>query len=77
MPDMDLNLPLTLTLLALFAGLTVLSGWLGARPPDLRKENPRLIPWRFVMLLAATVSIFLIIHALTVLGLKTDPPAQY
>lgn len=77
MRRMDIPLPLTLTLLAVFAGLTVLSGWLGAQPPDLRKEHPRLIPWRFIMLLAATVTIFLIIHALTVLGLKTDTKITY
>ncbi|BEV09837.1 hypothetical protein ATDW_03330 [Asticcacaulis sp. DW145] len=77
MPGMELSLPLTLTLLTLFAALTVASGWLGAQPPDLRKENPRLIPWRFIMLLTATVTIFLIIHALTVLGLKTETQARY
>ncbi|ESQ81227.1 hypothetical protein AEYBE204_02510 [Asticcacaulis sp. YBE204] len=77
MAKMDMTLPLTLMCLCGFVVLTAVSGWLGARPHDFRSEKPRLMPWRFIMLLSATVTIFLIIHALTLLGLKSDPPAQY
>lgn len=33
------------------------AGWRGARPPD-PQRGPRLAPWRFIMLLAATGAIF-------------------
>jgi len=73
-----MTLELTLILLAASAGVTVAAGWLGARPPDLRHDSkPRLMPWRLIMLLAATLSIILIAHTLTLLGLKTDPPLRY
>ncbi|MDC7682813.1 hypothetical protein PQU92_05970 [Asticcacaulis sp. BYS171W] len=72
-----MTLPLTLICLGGFALLALVSGWLGARPPDFRSEKPRLMPWRFIMLLSVTVTIILIVHTLTLLGLKSDPPVQY
>ncbi|MFT3996542.1 MAG: hypothetical protein QM667_03975 [Asticcacaulis sp.] len=72
-----MTLELTLIGLAACAALTLVSGWLGARPPDLRLSKPRMVPWRFIMLLAATATILLIVHTLTLLGLKNDPPPQY
>jgi len=72
-----MTLNLTLICLALSAATAAAAGWMGARPPDLRHGRTRLMPWRFIMLLAATVTIILIVHTLTLLGLKTDPPPRY
>ena len=36
--------------------LAAFAGWRGARPFDPRK-GPRLIPWRFIMVLAAAAAI--------------------
>jgi hypothetical protein len=52
--DMTLAAGLAGALLA----LAVFAGWRGARPPDLRR-GPRMIPWRPIMLLAATLALFL------------------
>ena len=41
----------TIILALLMLGLTVFCGWRGARKPRVNGE-PRLIPWRFIMLLA-------------------------
>ncbi|GAD57828.1 MULTISPECIES: hypothetical protein [Brevundimonas] len=40
-----MSTPATLIILALVLGLTIFSGWRGARPPDLMR-GPRMIPWR-------------------------------
>lgn len=73
---MELSLPLTLVLLAVFAAATAACGYMGQRAPDPNK-GPRMVPWRFLMLLFFTLSLFLIVHLLTMLGLKTDPPMRY
>lgn len=74
---MDMTLNTTLIWLGLFASLTAFAGYRGAQPPSLKQTEPRMVPWRFVMLLAATATIVLIVHMLTLLGLKTDPPPRY
>ena len=61
------SLILTLILLAASVGLTVLAGWRGARPPDVVR-GPRLIPWRFLMILAVAFSSLLLVHLGTLLG---------
>lgn len=52
---------LTLTLLAATIAVAVFSGWRGARPPDLSK-GPRMMPWRFIMLVAGALTFLLLIH---------------
>lgn len=66
-----MDLPLTLGLTALAVGAAVLFGWLGARPLDLAKGEPRMIPWRWLMLAAATLAFVLFIHVLNLLGMRT------
>ena len=63
---------LTLTLLAATIAVAVFSGWRGARPPDLSK-GPRMMPWRFIMLLAGALTFLLLIHLASVLGGRTFP----
>jgi hypothetical protein len=65
-----MSLTLTFSLLAGFLGLAVFAGWRGARPPDLMR-GPRLVPWRFLMMLAACGALILLVHAVNLLGVKT------
>jgi len=51
----------TLISLAVVVGFGVFAGWRGARPPDLIR-GPRLVPWRFLMIVAAAVALALIVH---------------
>ena len=46
----------TLTLILLIASIAVVvfSGWRGARPTDITR-GPRMMPWRFIMQLAAAL----------------------
>ena len=73
---MELTIPLTVILLTVAALFTALFGYLGARPYD-PKKGPRMVPWRFFMLLTFTVALLMLVHLLTALGLKTDPPQRY
>jgi hypothetical protein len=65
---------LTLILLAASTAVAVFSGWRGARPPDLSR-GPRMIPWRFIMLVAGALAVLLLIHLASVLGGRTFPNA--
>ena len=61
-----MDMPLTLVLVAVSLSLTVLFGWLGARPAK-PLTHPRLVPWRFLMLLAFTAVIAALVHAVALL----------
>lgn len=63
-----MDLRLTLILLAASLALTVFAGWRGAQPPDLIK-GPRMIPWRFLMILGAALAMLLLIHLATLGGM--------
>ena len=63
---------LTLTLLAVSTAVAVFSGWRGARPPDLSR-GPRMIPWRFIMLVAGARTFLLLIHLAAGLSGRTFP----
>lgn len=63
----SLELGLALAALGLFAG------WRGARPPNLMR-GPRMIPWRFIMLLATSGALILLFSAARLAGL--DPPGR-
>lgn len=66
-----MDLRLTLILLAASLALTVFAGWRGAQPPNLIK-GPRMVPWRFLMILGAALAMLLVIH-LGTLGGVTRP----
>lgn len=63
-----MSLTVTLALLAAALALTVFAGWRGARPsqPHL---GVRMVPWRFVMILAGAVVVVLLVHIATLLGM--------
>jgi len=44
------------------------AGWRGARPPDLAK-GPRMVPWRFIMLLSGAALAVLVTHMAGLAGL--------
>ena len=58
----------TLIALASALALALLFGWLGARPPRPHR-GPRLIPYRFLMLLAGVGVVLLLVHVKELAGL--------
>jgi len=64
------SLPVTLGTAGACAALALMFGWLGARPPDLRR-GPRMAPYRFLMLLAAAGVLLMLVHAANLLGVST------
>jgi hypothetical protein len=65
---MDVSITAALALVA--AALAALFGWWGARPFDPRK-GPRLVPYRFLMLLCAAVVLYMIVHLVNLAGFTT------
>lgn len=63
-----MSLSATLVLIVAAVALTVFAGWRGARPWDPRK-GVRMIPWRIIMLLAATAVFILAIHLAALMGM--------
>lgn len=63
-----MGLSLTLMLIGGVAALGVACGWMGARPPNPHR-GPRLVPWRFVMVLCGALAIYLAAHLLSLMGL--------
>lgn len=67
---MDFGLAPTVSVLITAVLLAVFCGWRGARPWDIRK-GPRMMPWRFLMLLCVTVVIVMLVHLLNLVGMPT------
>jgi hypothetical protein len=64
-----MTLVTTLVVLALSVGLYAYGSWRAARPAD--PLNPRLIPWRPVILTAGVVAILMLVHLVNLLGVTT------
>lgn len=62
-----MGLRTTLVLCAVLGVSALLAGWRGARSPDPMK-GPRLVPWRFLMVLSAAGFLLLAAHLLTLWG---------
>jgi hypothetical protein len=56
----------TAVLAACALALTLLFGWLGARPVN-PLRGPRLVPWRFLMLLAFLAMVLALVHVVALL----------
>jgi hypothetical protein len=56
-----MTVPVTAALAGICLALTVLFGWRGARASRPHAE-PRLVPWRFLMLLAFTGMVAMLVH---------------
>ena len=63
-----MDLKVTALLCGAVAALGVACGWLGARPPNPHR-GPRLIPYRFIMMLCGAVGLYLAAHLMGLLGL--------
>jgi hypothetical protein len=57
--------------LAFFAALAIGCGWMGARPPDPHR-GPRLVPYRFLMLLGGAGVLLMLIHLASLAGLRPE-----
>ncbi len=58
------------------AMLGVVCGWMGARAPNLQR-GPRLVPYRFLMLLCAAVVMMLLVHLVNLAGFHTGPRTSF
>ncbi len=65
-----MDLAITLGGVLAAAALGVAFGWMGARAPDLRR-GPRLVPYRFLMLLCAAATMLLLVHLVNLMGFTT------
>jgi hypothetical protein len=63
------TLPITAALLLAAIAVTVLCGWMGARPRDYSK--PRMVPWQLLMLISAAVCLVLLVGVLNELGVTS------
>jgi hypothetical protein len=68
---------LQLTLILLFASVSfgAICAWRGAKPLDLNRRTPRMVPWRFLMLLCAALTMLLLIHLGGLFGMGPQPQA--
>jgi hypothetical protein len=64
------DLHLTLIILGGLVAFGLFSGWRGARAPNPHK-GPRMIPWRFLMLLAVAGALLMVVHLINLLGVTT------
>jgi hypothetical protein len=63
----QMGIPATIAICAALLVLAVIAGWRGARPPNVHR-GPRMIPWRFVMLLSAAALLGMLTWLVRLLG---------
>jgi hypothetical protein len=68
-----MNLSTTLAAIGVLIAIALFSGWRGARPWDPRR-GPRLMPWRPIMVAAATGALIFTVHLVNLLGVTTGRP---
>lgn len=68
---MSLHLILTLAGIVVSAGIAGFCSWRASLPRDDLK--PKMLPWRFLMILAAFVTMLMLVHLINVLGYETGP----
>lgn len=68
--DPALGLWATLALAALGVGLGAFAAWRHGLPPRPEK-GPRMIPWMWLVLIAATWTLVMLVHAVNLLGFHT------
>jgi multisubunit Na+/H+ antiporter MnhB subunit len=64
-----MNLTTTLIILALAIGIYAYGSWRAAKPAD--PLNPRLIPWRPIILIAGLVGLLMVVHLVNLTGFDT------
>lgn len=65
-------MPLNATLIILVAAVAIglFCAWRGAQPPDLMR-GPRMIPYRFIMVMAAAFALVAVVHLFNLAGFET------
>lgn len=66
----EMSLPVTFGLIGLFAATGLFCAWRGAAPPDPHR-GPRLVPYRFLMVLCGAIVLYLAAHVLNLMGITT------
>jgi hypothetical protein len=67
--------PVTAALAGAFTLFAIFCGWRGARLPD-PVRGPRLVPWRFLMILAVFALVLLVVHMVNLAGVVTGDGAR-
>ena len=65
-----MDLEITLGAILAGAALAAFAGWRGARPSQPHR-GPRLVPWRFIMVLAAAFVMLAMVHLVNLFGVET------
>jgi hypothetical protein len=65
-----MSLTVTLSFAAVALAVGLFCAWRGAAPPNPHK-GPRLIPYRFLMVLSGAMLLYLAAHVLNLLGVTT------
>jgi hypothetical protein len=71
---MELDLIPTVILFGVASALAIFCGYMGQRPMDL-KRGPRMVPWRFLMLMMVLGALLMGIHLRSLFGLA--PPSEF
>jgi len=69
---MELELIPTLILFGVASVLAIFCGYMGQRPMDL-KRGPRMVPWRFFMLMMVLVALLMAVHLRSLFGFAPPP----
>jgi amino acid transporter len=64
-----MNLPVTLTVLCVAVALFAFGSWRSAQPAD--PLNPRMIPWRPVIIIAGVIALLMLVHLVNLAGVST------
>ncbi|WP_443748664.1 hypothetical protein [Asticcacaulis solisilvae] len=70
MGTMEIELIPTVILSCVASALAIFCGYMGQRPMN-PNRGPRMVPWRFLMLLFVVAAMMLIVHLLNLLGFTT------
>ena len=65
-----MNLQVTVALLLSALAFGGFCAWRGAQPPDLIK-GPRMVPYRFLMVMSAAAAMLFLVHLVNLLGYTT------
>ena len=65
-----MNLQVTVALLLSALAVGAFCAWRGAQPPDLIK-GPRMVPYRFLMVMSAAAAMLFLVHLVNLLGYTT------
>lgn len=64
-----MDLTLTLCVLAASGAVFAFGSWRAAKPAD--PLNPRLVPWRPIIIFAGAVGLLMIVHLANLVGFQT------